>query len=65
MKVSFLSAYGVRRSEVSYAKENVLISDEINESVNAEIIQLVTQEKYDAILAIEKADKKCTDSVLV
>lgn len=37
-----------------------------NEMINADgFIKLVTKEKYDAITAIEEADAKCTDQVLV
>lgn len=42
------------------------IADASDVPANADdFIKLVTQEKYDAISAIEKADKKCSDSVLV
>lgn len=37
-----------------------------DETINAEeFIKLVSQEKYDAILAIENATKQCEDNVLV
>ncbi|XP_031640468.1 pseudouridylate synthase 7 homolog [Contarinia nasturtii] len=36
-----------------------------NESEKADLIRLITQEKFDAILAIEKADKQCNDEVLI
>lgn len=38
----------------------------MEEPSNADdFIRLATQEKYDAILAIEKADQKCGDEVFV
>lgn len=42
--------------------ENV---DSENPANPDELIALVTQEKFDAISTIDKADKKCEDHVLV
>lgn len=42
------------------------IVEDSEELANADdLIQLITKEHFDAILEIEKADKKCTDNVLV
>ena len=52
-------------TDLSLPKSQEEIVD-VEKSSNAdELIALVTQEKFDVILTIDKADKKCEDHVLV